>query len=364
MLEPNEKDNLIGELKDNQKEISDIKKELNVLNTQKESEYQKREETGKQISELIGKIKGLKRERDTFTQQVRENKQKRDILRARLTEKIELFKKADEEKQVALKKGNIKYGPEKLRDDIRRMESKIETEGMTFDKEQKMMKAIKELKKELGGLMEIDAVFKQARDLSKEIRQLKEEVEVCNINVRNFAGQSQVKHEEMLALSKQVDDLMAQEKEHKEAFQKLKDQFIETNSKLKDRLPQVNNLREKLDSDRAESRAKYKEEVEKGLKTKEERVKDKMKKGVKLTTEDLLVFQGMSSDDEEEPKPEKKPRKESKKEEKAAEKEEKAPAEPEDKVEAETPAAETKEQAGEPAAETESTGQEEKPGDN
>jgi uncharacterized coiled-coil DUF342 family protein len=138
MLAPDEKDNILGELKDNQKEISDIKKELNVLNTQKESEYQKREETGKQISELIGKIKGLKRERDNFTLQVKENKQKRDELRTRLKEKIELFKKADEEKQASLKKRNLRYGPEKLRDDIRRMESKIETDAMSFDKEQKM----------------------------------------------------------------------------------------------------------------------------------------------------------------------------------------------------------------------------------
>lgn len=317
MLEDNEKDNLIGELKDNQKEISDIKKELNVLNAQKESEYQKREEAGKQISELIGKIKGLKRERDAFTLQVKENKQKRDELRARLLEKIELFKKADEEKQVTLKKRNLKYGPEKLREDIRRMESKIETDAMSFDKEQKMMKAIKELKKELDGLMEIDAVFRQARELSKEIRQLKDDVDACNLNIRNFAGQSQVKHEEMLVLSKQVDDLMAQEKDHKEAFQKLKDQFIETNTKLKEKLPQVNNLREKLDSDRAESRAKHKEEIEKELKTKEERVKDKIKNGIKLTTDDLLVFQAMSMnddpDEETAPKAEKKPRKSSKK---------------------------------------------------
>lgn len=357
MLEANEKDNLIGELKDNQKEISDIKKELNVLNAQKESEYQKREDTGKQISELIGKIKDLKRERDTFTRQVKENKQKRDFIRASLREKIDSFKKADEEKQVLLKKKNLKYGPEKLRDDIRAMESKIETEGMSFDKEQKMMKAIKDLKKELVGLMEIDSVFKKARDLSKEIRQLKEDVEVCNVNVRNFAGQSQVKHEEMLALSKQVDDLMAQEKEHKEAFQKLKDQFIEANTKLKGKLPQVNNLREKLDSDRAESRAKYKEEVEKGLKTKEERVKEKLKKGVKLTTDDLLVFQAMAMDDDldgeqkADKEEEKKPRKSKK-----AEKTEKAEKSSQDVAEPESQPEEPEtEQADEEPAEENST---------
>ncbi|MFH0869423.1 MAG: hypothetical protein V1866_00020, partial [archaeon] len=79
-----EKDNLIGELQDNQKEISELKTQLNLLNEQKEAEFQKREEVGKQISELIRNIKALKRERDSFTAQVRETKQKRDSLRTTL----------------------------------------------------------------------------------------------------------------------------------------------------------------------------------------------------------------------------------------------------------------------------------------
>jgi uncharacterized coiled-coil DUF342 family protein len=308
MLAPEEKENLIGELKDNQKEISDLKSQLNALNAQKESEYQKREEVGKQISELIRKIKGLKDERDRFTSHVKENKQKRDELRKVLGEKIDAFKKADGEKEASMKKSNLKYGPEKIKDDIRKMESRIETEGMSFDKEQKMMKAIKDLKKELVELSGIDAIFTQARTLSKEIREMKGQLEECSINIRNNASQSQDKHEEMLALSKQVDELMAMEKEHKEAFQKFKDQFTEMNTKLKEKLPQANTIKDKLDSDKAESRAKKREEVEKDLKEKGIKLKEKMKRGDKLTTADLLVFQGMAEkeDKAEEPEPEKK----------------------------------------------------------
>jgi uncharacterized coiled-coil DUF342 family protein len=300
MLTNEEKDSLIGELKGNQQEIYDLKKDLNALNTQKEAEYHKREDVGKQISELIRKIKALKEERDTFTNSVKENKQKRDALRTQLHEKITSFKKASEEKKSALGKKNLKNSPERLREEIKHMESKIETDALSFDKEQKMMKAIKELKKELNEMSELDNIFNASRSLSKEIKELKKEIDSCNDNVKNFAGQSQSKHEEMLTLSKQVDELMAQEKEHKENFQKLKEQFVEANGKLKDMLPKMSGLRDKLDGERNESRAKRKEELDKELKEKEDKVKEKMKRGQKLTTEDLLVFQA-KGDDEDEP---------------------------------------------------------------
>ncbi|MFH0869781.1 MAG: hypothetical protein V1866_01865 [archaeon] len=300
MSTTDEKDNLIGELQDNQKEISELKTQLNLLNEQKEAEFQKREEVGKQISELIRNIKGLKRERDSFTAQVKENKQKRDSLRITLREKITLFKKASEDKTSLLKKSSIKTPPDMIRATIAKMEMRIETEGMSFDKEQKLMKQIKEIRKQLDEAKEIDAVYSEARKLSKEIKDIKNELDVCNANVKNFASQSQAKHEEMLALSKQVDELMAKENEHKERFQKFKDEFSEMNNKLKEKLPQMSTLREKINTEKTESRKKKRDEIEKELKEKGTKVQEKIRRREKLTTKDLLVFQGTAAKEEDE----------------------------------------------------------------
>jgi uncharacterized coiled-coil DUF342 family protein len=302
MLTEEEKTNLEGELQDNQKNISELKTQLNVLNEQKEAEFQKREDVGKQISELIGKIKELKRERDGFTLQVRENKQKRDSMRTTLREKITLFKKASEDKAVSLKKSNLRTSPDMIRATLSKMETRIETEAISFDKEQKLMKEMKELKKQLEEVKGIDAVFQQ----SKEIKELKDQLDVCNDNVKNFASQSQAKHEEMLTLSAQVDELMAKEKEHKENFLKLKDQFTEMNGKLKEKLPHFGAVREKLDVEKTEIRKRKREDVERELKEKGTRVQEKIKRGEKLTTADLLVFQGTAAKEEEENAPEEK----------------------------------------------------------
>jgi uncharacterized coiled-coil DUF342 family protein len=310
MSATDEKDNLIGELQDNQKEISELKNQLNLLNDQKEGEFQKREEVGKQISELIRSIKALKRERDTFTFQVKENKQKRESLRTTLREKIALFKKASESKEGLLKKSNVKISPDLIRSTIAKMEMRIETEGMSFDKEQKLMKQIKEIRKQLDEAKEVDAAYSESRNLSKEIKDIKNELDVCNDNVKNFASQSQAKHEEMLALSKQVDEMMVQENEHKEKFQKLKDEFSEMNSKLKDKLPKMSTIREKINTEKVESRKKKKEEIEKELKEKGTKVQEKIRRREKLTTKDLLVFQGTAAkeDDELEEKKEEQPK--------------------------------------------------------
>ncbi|MFH0869822.1 MAG: hypothetical protein V1866_02085, partial [archaeon] len=263
-------------------------------------EFQKREEVGKQISELIRNIKALKRERDSFTAQVRETKQKRDSLRTTLREKIALFKRASEDKKDLLKKSSVKTPPDVIRATIAKMEMRIETEGMSFDKEQKLMKQIKEIRKQLDEAKEIDAVYSEARKLSKEIREIKNELDICSMNVKNFAAQSQAKHEEMLALSKQVDELMAKENEHKEKFQKYKDEFTEVNAKLKEKLPQMSILKGKINTEKTESRKKKREEIEKELKEKGTKVQEKIRRREKLTTKDLLVFQGTAAKEEEE----------------------------------------------------------------
>jgi hypothetical protein len=60
----------------------------------------------------------------------------------------------------------------------------------------------------------------------------------------------------------------------------------------------VSTIKEKLDSVSKESRRKKKEELEKELKEKSTKVQEKIKRGEKLTTQDLLVFQGTAAKDE------------------------------------------------------------------
>ncbi len=293
MLTEAERKDLLKKLNELNVEISGIRNDLNILNDQKEAAFSNRESTGKKISEFIGKIKEIKSNRDKFTALVKEHKEKRKASRELVKKKIAEFKELDKQKKELMKKHKIKIGPDIVREQIERLETRIETEAIPFNEEKKIMKQIKDKKKQLNEAKELNGIFTGTKSLSKEIDELKEEVEDNHNKIQNFAKQSQERHEEMIKLSKEIDELKKKEREYLEKFKVLKDKFTEVNEKLKARLPELNEIREKLDSNKKEISKKKKDEIEKTLKDKESKVEEKIKRGEKLTNEDLLVFQNV-----------------------------------------------------------------------
>lgn len=291
MLTEAERKKLTEKLTDYNRDISEIRKELNILNDQKEGEFSKRATVGKEISSLIRNIKSLKKERDKLTSLVRKHKEARKKARDSLKKNIDAFKAKKDSKREFMNKHNLKVGPEKIKEQIDALEMKIETEAIPFKEEKKIMKQINAKKKLLKGAEEFGEVFKDSRTLSKDINKFKKEVEDNHNKIQNFAKQSQGKHEAMIKLSDKVDELKKTENKHMDKFKKFKEDFVKVNEKLKKKLPGLNDLREKLDLHKREVKQKKKKSVEKRMKDKEMAVEEKIKKRKKLTTEDLLVFQ-------------------------------------------------------------------------
>ena len=140
MLTEAEKKELLKRLNKCNREISEIRKELNILNDQKEAAFSNREAVGKKISGLIGKIKEFRKNRDKFTALVKEHKENRKSSRELVKKKIAEFKELDKKKKEFMKKHKIKIGPDKVREQIEKLETKIETEAMPFSEEKKIMK--------------------------------------------------------------------------------------------------------------------------------------------------------------------------------------------------------------------------------
>ena len=60
---------------------------------------------------------------------------------------------------------------------------------------------------------------------------------------------------------------------------------------MKEKLKSMNDVKNALDKISSDKKEKKRREVESFLKSKEDAVNEKLKRGEKLTTEDLLVFQ-------------------------------------------------------------------------
>lgn len=288
---------LIEELNKQRVEVSKLRNALNELDKEKESWFRKKEDCFKKIRESIQKIKEDKAKRDSLTKEVKELKSKRDSLNKDISAKLKKFDDIKKERTSLVKSLNIKESPSKIKQDMEKLEFKIETEAMPFVKEQATMKKIKELKKIYGNasvLVEANAELKGASD---GIRKLKKEANEAHKAIQEKASQSQVMHEDILKISAEIDKMKTEEEDAFKKFSELKAKFNEVNSQLKERLKAMNELKEQLDKIDSSRREKRKQEQESFFKSKEEEVNQKIKRREKLTTEDLLIFQKFGRED-------------------------------------------------------------------
>lgn len=284
--------NVFADLTSLNSEIKAIKQKLNEINEVKEQWFHKKDEISKKILELIGSVKSSKIERNERTKEVRTTKVERDKLNNEIKIKIEELKKLNDEKAALLAKLGLKADPSKLKSEIDALEMKIQTDVMSYDKEKALNKRIKELKKQFEESKGMSAVLDKIHHKRKELDLLRKDAEQKHQIVQTKASQSQEKHESLLSTSKEIDDLKFKEEEAYKEFFKYKEQFTKLNNELKEKLKILNDLSGKATHERQERKAKREEEVKKTLREKEKDVEEKIKKKQKLTTEDLLVFQG------------------------------------------------------------------------
>ena len=278
-------------LEDKRKEIIELKQKLNSINKKKEDWFSKKEEVRKQISTLIGDLKLSKEQRDQFTQTVRLTKQDRDKLNSDIKEKTQKLQELKAERSKVEQKHNIKQSPSKIKSEIRDMQSKLETTVMSFDKEKKMMDEIKRKKKQLQESVAVSDIWDKIKNLTIELRKLQKRSKNSHRKVQDFAKNSQVKHEELISVSQQVDELRKKEEEAFKNFVKLKKEFTEQNDLLKKKIEESTKISQKIGKDIKEIKAMADEKKKKAISTMKKEVEEKIKKKGKLTTEDLLIMQ-------------------------------------------------------------------------
>ena len=298
MLNESEIKELLEKLTQAKNEVTILKGKLNQINKQKENWLKKKDEINKEISSKIGEIKGSKHKRNDLTSQVKNLKKTRNDLNKQINEKINEIKKLKDDYKSACEKHNVQGDPAKLKKDIESLEFKIETEPMKFDKEQKLRKEIKGLKKQYAELSAVTGVWDNVRKKSKDIDVLKKEANQIHKKVQDMAKMSQGHHEELIGESKEIDDMKKAEEEAYQKFFEYKKQFSDINDELKKKLDELKTIKDTLDHNKVELDDLKKDKDTKAFKEKEKKVQEKVKKKAKLTTEDLLVLQKTMMDEE------------------------------------------------------------------
>jgi uncharacterized coiled-coil DUF342 family protein len=272
----------------------DLKERLEALNQKKEDAFRRKQEISGKIAERIKQVGDFKKSRNDLTRSVRELKVERDKLNSQITAKISELKAAAPVK-VELPAGprGERMHPGEILRQMKAMEHKIETVPMSFDAEQKVMKQIKQMRKQLDGINAARGMTTEMQGKSKEIDTLKKSANDLHAKVTQMAKESQDHHEKLINLSKDIEDLKAQEEAAYQEFLGAKQEYMALSGEVKEVQQEARTQR---NAERAEKEKQKKEQQAEDQKTLQERAKEaeaKMMRGEKLNTEDLLALQSL-----------------------------------------------------------------------
>lgn len=287
---PQSKKELFASLDSLKSEIISCRKKLNESGESKEKWYAEKEKLSHSIRNDIESVKEIRRKRDELTKQVKELKEQRTKLNDEIKKKISEVLALKKESESLLSKSKFK-NPYALKQDIEKLELKLETEDMPFDKEKELSKKLRSLKKSLEEFSGFMAVSDKIRGLNSQIAALKEDSSAVHDRIRAIAGESQRMHESLIQKSKSIDEARAKEEEAFKKFVESKKCFNEANHALKEKLGGMNEIGKKINRFKLEEDEKRKLKESSLIREKEQELEEKMRAGKKLTTEDFLLFQ-------------------------------------------------------------------------
>ncbi len=280
-----------------QKEIESLKSDLKKINEDKEQWFTKKESLKGEIAQLITKVKSLKKVSDVSSEEAKKLKAERDRYNKDVKDLIEKLGKLQNEKIDVIEKFKIKYAPEIIKKNIEKLEDKIETEALSIDEERRLMNRIKRLKKyysELGG---IKSISDKIADISQQIDVTKNKADDAHVKFKEAIDESKSGLKEFFNLSKQINIVKKQQERAFEMFIALKNNFFNVSKQLQQKLSMAKRTKEENRQKTKEEEREKKEVEEKLLEEKTKRVEEKIKRGEKLTTEDLLALQGKKDED-------------------------------------------------------------------
>ncbi len=267
------------------KRFAELKPAYQKAAREKEQAYRHLRSITDKIKSRNKKIQDFKVERDELTDVVKEAKQLRNKLNSEVKNKSQTHREMREQRAEVMNKHNLRKDPVKIQKEISRIETQLETEIIPFSKEKQLRKHVAELRSTLSKIS-VNPEKGNLRDVRKELKKVKDEAESAHAKVQELAQASQEKHERITKLFNEIKGFREEEKVWAQQYKDLKAEWVPMKDEMDQIASQMREFEEKLGMVREQS---YKEV----LAEKSKEVKDKIKKGKKLSTEDLLAFQAM-----------------------------------------------------------------------
>ena len=283
---------LIQELNKTKEEIHSLRNQLYKMHEQKESFFKKKEALKKEIIASITEIKTKKSDKGHAQQNIQELKKQRDMYNKEVQELVKEIKIINKEKEKITQRYSIRTNPSQLKEELHRLELKIETEAPSFDQEKKLMKQINALKKQVKEFETFQGIFDKANELSEKINKAKEKAQQYHTQLQSINENNKDSLKGMMDTSEKIANLKREQETAFQKFLECKQQFAMMNAQLKEKIEQNHILKETVMNLVMTEREKRERQQQQILEAKTREVEEKLKKKQKLTTNDLIALQG------------------------------------------------------------------------
>ncbi|MAF36223.1 hypothetical protein CL622_03850 [archaeon] len=273
-----------------QEQIRELRGKLNLVNQKKEASFAKHKQSKNSLLDKIHQAKQIQSETKDQNNNSSKLKQKRDAYNAKVRKLIQEIKLLNTKKYDLFKKLNIRGDVTKLKEQVDQLQLKLQTEALSIEAEKRLMKQIKSIQKIYSDDGEVKQLLDNIDNISKEIDEAK--IKADEYHQQLVKASKGRQYNELIDVSKEIHTLRADEKEHFNEFKKHKGSFLDINEVLQKKLREAASLKGIIEQKSVKEKTKQSLEQAKKIDKKAKVAEEKLKKGGKLTTEDLLAMQG------------------------------------------------------------------------
>lgn len=243
--------------------------------------------------DLIGKIRGLKAKaleykskRDSLNGEVKNFKAALAELKREYNEKLDALRRL----KRSIKEFS-RFRPSKneeiLAKEIADLDWKIQTTSMPITEEQRIIKRIKSLERQMDFYRKLKSMEEEARNLENRLEEIKNEIDLYRKKIAESVAESRKSHEMMIKVFNEVDELKSKLNDVNSRFMENRGEAARLRLKHKDLLNQIHVIRrlvrEEEEKKKRESIAVIRERIKK-------EALEKIKRGEKVSFEEFKIL--------------------------------------------------------------------------
>ena len=270
------------------KEINSLAKRLQEVNQEKARKIKDRSSVRNEIKALLDSLKNLKNSgTGNFKEDLEKLRSQRDKCNEEVKKLSSELKELKNKKTELEKKSKISlHEPLKIKEKIDQLEKKVETEVVSFEKEKKIMDEIRRLKDIFKKSAEFFHINQQIDLVSKSMQEVRGAANSFHNSFINLVKSGRERSKQYKEIFRKLDFLRQHEEINKKEVSEVKKNIGAVNTELNTKLIEIGKT--KIDIPKTSKQL----EDEKILEEKTRIVEEKLKNKVKLTTEDIIAYQG------------------------------------------------------------------------